>query len=156
VSAELQVQKVVQRRIRNLEEELKVWRSNEEARRYIDFCQIIGDAINTFMLINRLDELYRSLVFQGRCQYNESLNESIGDLYWQWVGLGRKIERLHERYCVHDRHEELAEQFKVCYREACGIVIPDEKFFASDKLVDLRDQALDEFAGGETLEYGQR
>ena len=57
----------------------------------------------------------------------------------------KPLDRLEKRGFVVD----YSERFRVCIREAEGILMSDSDFFSGNTLVRLRDEAIEEFRQGE-------
>jgi hypothetical protein len=98
-----------------------------------------------------LDENWRRVVYRG-APYGEEFAQRIGDLFRRlgraMFAIEKDLVPLYERQ--HDTHG--AEEFRKCCRELRGILTPDKDFFDDDALAALRDQALDQLAGGQGIE----
>jgi len=137
-------------------EESKLWKKDHAlAMGYYNFQDFLRDLVGLFDTITKIDEDWRWQVLRHETPYEEAVAESIRKLYESWheacaapVGMLPLFESRFGRV-------ENAEELLVRWREAQGILTPDEEFFTGDALAGLRDKATDEHRSGEAFDVGR-
>ena len=125
------------------------WKTDHaQAMRCREFEEWLKLCIETFERINRLDEGYRSSVYDKDVEYDAAWDETVLDLYRQWrhrvSGFPQVMEDLAKKY----EHIEYSDEFLRCLLEVDGILTPDGEFFADGRLTELRERAIRETREG--------
>lgn len=115
--------------------------------------EILQGGIDLFDHLNDLDERVRRSISRGKMPYSAELNAFIKAVYRRWLSASKGGLEAIEILERHGHGLANAEDFRDRCREATGILTPDCEFFSDQRLVDLRDEALDEHARGDTREY---
>ncbi|HEX3657148.1 MAG TPA: hypothetical protein VHV55_15150 [Pirellulales bacterium] len=120
-----------------------------------DLVDLIAQGANLFDSINRLDNDWRMLVYSKVVPYREAFERRIEKLYSNWLEASERVivlyTKLEAEYKARGFDVDLAEKLLAAIREARGTLTPDDKFFSHQKLVDLRDAAIDESRSGEAF-----
>lgn len=154
--ASILVEKIVRERLDAYEDEYDVWKADHaQAMLYFNFCDLLEEGVRLFNSICRLDENWRGDVAKKRTEYDEDTHSKIFDLFRRWAKIGRRIDEQLLPWFVQEYGGDVksSKEFLACYREVQGILAKDEDFFNGESLSALRDQAIDEFRKGETLEF---
>ena len=146
------VQRLIRDRVDALQDQCDLWRQEyQTAQLYFDWRDLLHEGVELYCDVCRLDENWRRDVYRG-APYGEEFAQRIGDLFRRlgraMFAIEKDLVPLYER--EHGTHG--AEEFRKCCRELRGILTPDTEFFDDDALAALRDQALDQMAGGQGIE----
>ena len=129
------------------------WKGDhKEAMACFELEELLALGIDAFKAINRADEWVRAQVVSGEAEYDVGEFEKVEVLYQQWMQCSIVVNDILSRFEKNDFDVRGADDFRRCYREVQGILTPDEKFFAHDSLVRLRDEAIDAHRRRETVE----
>lgn len=136
-------------------DEYDLWKDDhEQAMLYFDFCDLVIDGIKLFRDICRLDEQWRSDVFQKKIEYDNDFDEKISSLFWQLAKISLRVESDMLPQAEADFGEvNKADEFRSVCESLRGIITPDDEFFQHEKLLDLQKQAILEDEQGKTVEY---
>jgi hypothetical protein len=147
------VSNVIRRRLSAYAEESELWnRDHRLAMASADFEDHLAFGLKLFDRITEIDQSWRREVFSGMVDYDSGFDAEIRELYEAWnkpCDLNEAVLSWLESRFGPVNH---AEEFRSHCREVKGILTPDDQFFADEKLVDLRDQAIDDLRGG-NVEY---
>jgi len=125
------------------------WQNDHDAAmRCFDLEEILWVGNGIFDVITQFDENNQSRCLSGAVEYDPELTNSIKDLYRTWFESGSKFIPRLERCRKEFGHVANSEGFLSRRREAEGILTEDSVYFSSRVIVDLRDEALDEFRAG--------
>lgn len=117
---------------------------HQEAMSCLDCEDFLRLGIDAFDWLMRADLSIRRAVYRGEAEYDQQLDSVVVKLLQVWlVPCDFALKWANEQRSRGFRVENL-EQFEKCHREAAAMLVSDDEFFDSDKLVDLRDAALDE------------
>lgn len=144
-----------------LKRELALFHDGAEARkgdhRNVMECYSIEETvvkgIFVFDLITRFDDAVRSKVRRGEVEFRDEFNRDMLEQYRNWLATSEEVLLRIESVQTQGYAVARADELRSRVVEARGLLTPDRDFFTSDKLVDLRDQALDEHAAGQTHEH---
>jgi hypothetical protein len=117
-----------------------------------DFLQLGIDAFNW---LNRADESIRRAICAGSIQHDHKIERALHVMYARWL-----------RPCVHaERWIAVQEQrgFRVdnlrTFRECCAevrAIVDNNDLLDNDAIIKLRDDAVDAYRKGDTLEFWER
>jgi hypothetical protein len=106
-----------------------------------------------FGWIMLVDNSIRVVVLEGYA--SDELIDFAKEVLRQWLEVSllllQKIDRLESEHGIIEGTKE----FRAKIAEARGIFTPDEDFFRDDKLIELRDQAIDQHRAGQSEELVQ-
>ncbi len=144
---------LVRREVELYRDYSELWKTeHNRAMACYKFEDLLAKGIQAFEDINRYDELYRSGVYSGRVKSDQKVVDGIKSLYALWL-LPRDYLTRRMRALEKDGFKiKNAKEFRSCCREAVGILTPDEEFFQGEKLVQLRDAAIDANRQGDVSE----
>jgi hypothetical protein len=136
-------------------QESELWkRDHALAMAYYDFQDFLEFGINFFDSLTKIDEDWRLRVLKHELEYDPVVADKILGLYKMFLADCTEIERMVSLLEQTFGNVVNAAEFRSRYREARGIVTPDEQFFVGDALVNLRDAAIEENRNGETFDVG--
>jgi len=130
----------------------------ESAARLVcfDLVELVDQGGELFDSINRLDNDWRALIFDEVLVYDEAFDERIRGLYRTWLEASEHVlEAVGWVEAIHPQAEPTrgsCARLASAVREVRGLLIEDKEFFGHEKLVELRDAAIDEFRADQTLE----
>jgi hypothetical protein len=122
---------------------------SSEATRALE--ELLALAVFTFERLARIDDEWHSEGYKGR-PYDPDVDAALSTIYQDWFEISQRTLRSLEEAEASGQKLEGAVEFRKCYREAQGMLTPDDKFFTDEALVRARDQAIDEHRRGETIE----
>lgn len=128
------------------------------ARACFDLADLIVQGLAVLESIHSLDHDWRLLVYEKRLLYSEGFERRIGRLYQMWHETSTDVLALYE--CVSNDYQKQGfetqpiERLRSACREIEGLLTDDEAFFKDQKLVELRDAAIDAHRNGKTIEVG--
>lgn len=130
------------------------WKADhQEALGCYKFEDILARGVQVFGLIVNTDENWRAAICAGRIQFEEAARDEILAAFRLWLQPCDAILQ-HLAYFEGAGFDvKHAYDFRSCVRECQGILTPDEQFFVDDRLVELRDEALDQHRDGNCLEH---
>lgn len=108
--------------------------------------------IDAFEWLMRADLAIRRAVYGGERDYDARMDENVTLLLRRWQEPCKVAELWIAEQIKRGYEVSNLEEFRKCCREVADILTPDEEFFRDDALVALRDEALDQFAQGQTDE----
>ena len=144
---------------RLLQDQMKLAESQTEAWKqdYKDAnnCHILEFLLRTWLHlldeIGELDNQLRLAVLQGKAEPGE---EGITEHHYRvWLQGAETVMPLLIDSERKGYQVERSEDFRNGCREVKGILTPDEEFFSSEGLVELRDKAVDAHQRGETEDW---
>ena len=135
------------------EERPDSWKAHHaEAVYCLDFENWLAHGVFLFERITRMDERHREITYANPDAFSAELDREMSGLYEAWSKvIPESLERLAELESRGFRVEK-ADEYRRCCEEVVGILTPDNDFFVGDKLVALRDEAIDSHLAGGTLE----
>jgi hypothetical protein len=144
---------LAQSKARVYRDEVELWKTDhEQAMLFFAFEDVVADGIRVFELVNRLDETIRTRLYQNDRECGAESLAAIDTIYDLLRRACGAIEDVLPSVEADFGAVRNAEKFRsVCHELRC-MQIPDEEFFADDALVQLRDEAIDQYRGGETRE----
>lgn len=139
---------IAKRQLDAIEEQ---WRANHlEAMSCRKLEDVLLLCIETFERIGREEEEWRLAVLTGQQASGcEEPSYSL-ELYSLWAKVCPEFLERVSFFEARGYVVEHSERFRACLREAQGILTSDAEFFRGDGLVQLCDEAIDEFRRGET------
>lgn len=149
------VARLLRREVDQYVDTTEVWRrSDDQTLNCFDFEELLDLGVRAFHKINKYDENWRRQVFAGTMPYAAETDEFVGLLYRVWSIPGETVLAELAKFEAKYEHVPNAIEFRRCCREVAGILTPDEEFFSSDRLTELRDQPVEEHLAGKTSEPG--
>lgn len=128
------------------------WKTDhEEAMKCMDFEAIIAFGLSIYQFLNNLDEMWRMNVLKGQMAHDKSVDDVIDKLYRAWSEpCGHLLNSLAS---FEKAGYEItgADKFRAACREVEGLLTTDNDFFHHDKLLELRDRAIDEHHDGKSI-----
>ncbi|MFO0983910.1 MAG: hypothetical protein U1E76_19675 [Planctomycetota bacterium] len=129
----------------------ELWkRDHEEAMRVLDFEEVVAFGVACCNMIHRLDEGIRLRELRDEIPYDESRHTRVQNLYVAWLAIARSVERTITKLESSGWEISGAVEFRSCTSEVEGLLTPDDKFFAGEKLARLIDQARKDYESGHT------
>lgn len=125
-----------------------------EAMACRDFEEWLKLCVEVFERIGRFDESWRSDVLQGKTEYSAGADVLIRDFYGDWRDSCRRFEAQAAKFVETYGRVENLEEFNACWREVNGILTDDQEFFSDERLVEARDNTIDERRGESTTRSG--
>ncbi|HEY5312125.1 MAG TPA: hypothetical protein VIK18_06380 [Pirellulales bacterium] len=129
--------------------------SSKPAIACFDLVDLIVQGSNLFDSINRLDNDWRMLVYSKVVPYSAAFERRVEKLYSHWLEASDRVSSLYAKleaeYKLRGFDVELVDKLLRAIREVRGMLTPDDRFFSAQKLVDLRDAAIDESRSGEVF-----
>ncbi len=114
--------------------------------------RLVEAAVERFLLITKLDELWNADVARGRLAYDEADEREITGLYRRWLAEAEAVATGCDLSALDPHDASRAAQLAIFMQDARGICTPDEEFFAGPALEDLADRAIAAHRAGETVE----
>ena len=111
---------------------------------------LISRANHLFVRTIELDADIQGSIFRKQMDFDPALDSAVQRLFSDWLKIGVEILPLVERLERDIGTIEGADTFRANLSEAESILTPDDVFFASDELADLRDRAIDDHRAGRT------
>lgn len=147
------VHRVIRDKVNSFQDECDLWKQDYKAAQlYFDFCDLLKDGAELHKEICKLDENWRLDIYRGVVPFDPEMDQRIGELFRRLAGIMFTIERdLLPHFDRESDVDDAGEFIKIC-RELRGILTDDKDFFADDALIALRDDALDQHAGGQDIE----
>lgn len=142
---------VAQRQIDLIDEQWKA--NNIDAMSCWDFEDFLCLCTEAFSRIGRQEDGWRRCIYDEQVVYSQDAEKVFLGLYRDWLCVCKNLVLPLKHFENKGFIVCYANLFRSCIREAEGILTPDDKFFASDALVSLRDDAIDECqrGGGERV-----
>lgn len=128
------------------------------ARACFDLADLIVQGLAVLESIHSLDHDWRFLVYEKRLVYSEAFERRIGRLYQMWYETSADVIAVYD--CISIDYQKQGfdtqpiERLRSACREVEGLLTDDEAFFKDQKLVELRDAAIDAHRNGKTIEVG--
>ena len=92
------------------------------------------------------------MVYEKHLAYSEAFEKRVGRLYRTWYETSMQVlslfDSLANDYQTEGFDTQPIERLRSACREAAGILTDDESFFSHQKLVELRDAAIDDHRSG--------
>jgi hypothetical protein len=150
----------VRRCLRTCEEGRELWKEDHDlAMVCCDVQEQLALLVYLFERIHRTDESAREAIFAGRQDHSPEFDRELENVYREWASVAGKYLDVVEKLESQGFFVEGADQARHRLREATGLLTPDDEFFTPDdassrieKLVQLRDEALEAHHRGETEE----
>ena len=135
---------VVKNQVAAYEREVEEWKSDHDLSvKCMDFESLLNLGLQVLAAIDWIDETWRHRVRLGQFEYDAAVEDVLTNLYTLWLKpCDRMIQTLDEFERAGFR-VEYSSRFKAACREVTGILTDDSEFFQGDKLVALRDSAID-------------
>jgi hypothetical protein len=144
---------------RLLHDQMKLAESQAEAWKQdykeASACHLLEFFLRTWLRF--LDEIgecgnqIRLLVLQGKAE--ASAEASAERLYRTWLSGAETVMPFLIELEGKGYQVERSEDFRRGYREVKGILTPDDEFFSGNRLIELRDKAIDAHRRGETEDW---
>ncbi len=119
-----------------------------------DLAEIVDQGCGLYHSVNKLDEDWRTMIADRRCEYDSALEARLEKLYHDWLGTSRAVldiyRAVESQYANFGYDLAQIDDLHRAVREVEGIFTKDSGFFCSDKFVELRDAAIDDHRGGNT------
>jgi len=142
----------IRNRIESSRSDVEEWKKQHNAlHQSLWLCEDLVQFANfIFGRILSLDSAIQMDVLSGKSTFDKELDDAIESLIRDWMTTFSPLLDSTKRVAQDYGNVDGAEAFRKNFREAEGILTPDEDFFVGDKLVALRDQALAEHRAGQT------
>jgi hypothetical protein len=145
-----QIQSVIGKRIDAYKGEYELWKEAHEASQlYFDIRDLVEEGLALYGKMLFVDEAWRRQVFRREIPYDAKLagllKQSFKVFSETLCGIESLLPPIEKKYGGVAKSDE----FRRACRALRDAMTSDEEFFTSDKLVELRDSAIDEFARGE-------
>lgn len=139
----------VKRRMQDYGDQVRRWQHLQSlTAQCIEFELLLRHGLSLLTQVNEADEKWRSAVMRGQVQYDPSFEEELTQFYQWWIQSGEiALEEL-DRIESTGMDVDHAADFRIAINEVRGILTDDREFFCSDKLVELKDRAIDDFRAG--------
>jgi len=131
-----------------------VMRRHAEAMDCWDCEDVLQLGIDAFDWLNRADEAIRRDINSGRLEYDPRIDRALKSLYARWLKPCPFAEQWIAVQEARGFTVRNAARFRVCCEEARAIV-DDDDVLDNDAIVELRDEAIDAYRKGETVEFGE-
>jgi hypothetical protein len=122
-----------------------------------DFADLVGQGNCLFESINSLDNDWRKLVYTEAIPYMPSFEARIKRLYVNWLNTSHRVVELYGKveseFLSRGFDTEPIHLLRKAIREVEGMLTDDSVFFCSEKLVELRDAAIDDVRSGTDVEF---
>lgn len=141
----------VQRRIDLFEQDVEEWKKDhDEANRCWEFEQMLKFGIEVYNLLIEVDEQVRLEIARSGREFTPKLAENLRGLFQWWLRPCERVEaRLAEFEAKFGAGEvEFAAEFRERHREARWMLASAAEAVADDKMVEARDEAIDELRQG--------
>jgi hypothetical protein len=96
-----------------------------------------------FERISHADEEIHAENLGDSSQEAADVLKALEELYAKWYATATECLQVIERAEAEGFEVDGSDAFRRYHREARGVLTPDEEFFQGDKLVELRDEAID-------------
>ena len=111
--------------------------------------------IEIFDSITKTDEDWRQRVLRKMVDYDPAVEERILHAYKEWLKPCRMVEEVLRHFEALFGQVRHADEFRSRCMEAKGIDAPDSEFFSGESLVDLCDDAIDDYRKGDVQDVGR-
>ena len=118
-----------------------------------EFDAFLASAIALFDEVSAVDAEWHTAMFGGEIPWDEAEWGRVRNLYRDWAEAGRGLLPTLAALEADGRDVVGAVLFRENLNEVKGIMTPDDEFFVGDKLIELRDRAIDADLRGETVEF---
>lgn len=148
----------VEKRIDSYHRGVEQWKiDHDDAMECLDLELILQEGLSIYDAINHFDEKWRSIVYDNPATYDREADDLIRKAYERWLTISEWILKSHliEEHQQRGFQVEYADKLRAACREVRGILADDAEFFSSERLVELRDEAVDEFRRGECQPLGE-
>lgn len=109
------------------------------------------NACAAFQHMLKSDDAYREAIFTDEKRYSPEWERNWLICLEAWLSLASGLlPGLSPEFVA--GYPSIVAEFKQAIRQAESILTPDDKFFASDRLAELRDRAIDNHRAGKTEE----
>lgn len=147
----------MEKRIDNFQQEAEQWKiDHDTAMQCVDLELFLQEGLSIYEAINHLDEEYRTLIHSGDAEYDPAAEDLVRRIYERWLEACELLLDLKviESFEQQGFRVNYADEFRAACREVRGALTEDAEFFSSDRLVELRDAAIDECRRGECRPLG--
>ncbi len=114
-----------------------------------DFLQL---GIDAFDWLNRADESIRRAILNGRAEYDPKAERTLLEMYARWLRPCEHAERWIAVQAKRGFHVDNSGRFRECCVDVRAIV-EDNNLLNNDAIIKLRDDAVDAYRKGDTLEF---
>jgi hypothetical protein len=145
---------LIRKQVQLCDEAANAWRpDHDDAMQCRDLEEWLTILVAAYDLAVQRDEDWRLNVFRKQEPYDAIVHGEINATFEAWRVAAQKMEQnvgqLESKSFTVEHSAALRDRL----REVEQLLTPDSKFFRDQKLVDLRDQALDAHAKGDTIKY---
>lgn len=127
-------------------------RHSTEMNRRDSFERFFAAVLERFRLIAKLDELLNAGWACGSISYDAEDERELSQYYRTWLEIAEVVASELEEHRLAGFSMTGSDEFLVHLENARGICTPDEVFFAGENLEELRDDVVDAYLAGETIE----
>jgi len=121
-------------------------------------CFDVEDAIAygniIFQRLSEYDVTWHAEVFEDEIPYEEGEFNKIQQNYRDWLQVAKTWLPWIKHHEEKDYEVRGAVEFRENCRKATNLFVPDNQFFQGQKLVDLRDRAIDDHRDGRVANHG--
>lgn len=128
----------------------------KSAEACFELVDLMLQGLSLYESINSLDDDWHLLVHEKQMEYSETFSDRISRLYKDWFAMSGYVLEIYSQ--LETAYRDLGFDSKPvgrlqsAYRETKGMLTDDAEFFKGEKLVDLRDAAVDSNRRGDTCE----
>lgn len=150
----------IKRDVKNYQREgEEAWKlEHNQAMACFEVQELVLDGNQLFDAINRLDEGYRSLVFDKIVPYSEAMETLITNLLRQWMDSSERLlslfSKLENDFKSRSFDFTSVEELNVNIGECKAMLQSTNNSLVNDSLVEFRDTAIDQLRAGATIEIG--
>lgn len=139
----------VKNKVQTYQEESEKWKTgHDQAMDCLEFELHLLFGNSVYKAINFIDEHVRSIWRNGKKPYCKETDDTIFQLYQQWFGVGKEMEARLLAFEKEGFVVQHSKPFRKALREVSGILQDDAEFFSDEKLVKLRDEAIEQHRRG--------
>jgi len=125
---------------------VRAMRDHAGVERRIDY------EVSRYRLIRMVDELWNADVTAGKLEYAEADDREIAGYFRNWLDEAKEVADEFDVYKRAGYTFEREAEFRTCLENAVGLCTPDAEFFGGDAGVELKDQAVERYLAGDTVE----
>jgi hypothetical protein len=122
-----------------------------------DFADLVAQGNNVYESINGLNNDWRNLVYTGAIPYSDHSENRIKKLYERWLDASKNVNTIYGKietdFVSRGFDTKPIHDLRRAIREVEAMACDDSSFFASAKLIELRDAAIDDFRGNTDMEF---
>lgn len=140
-------------RLKLFEKEVEDWKAEHaEAMMCLEFESTLSLGINIYDALVQADEMIRAEVLAGTKPFDADYDQCIEDLFRWWLRPCAQVEERIQAFTMRGFAVELAGEFRKRHDEARWALLPAKDAFQNNKMVELRDAAIDAMRRGDVVD----